>query len=370
FAADALWQLGPEQGAQRLAAHFHNPAWKETLLLYSGLSKDAAPLLNRLVEVARKAEANPDLWLLAGQSMAEGAQQIPEAARRETVVAVVGLLREADGRLTTDDRARAAANLLDFGADLLPGQIEILLESDVEADWLLAEQLLPPEVETTLNDVISRRLAALTAADDAETQQAAVAALGRLGGSNKVTVEALLTGLKDDDALVRAEAAHACGRLGATNAQTVQALQQMYNDDPADEACHAALNALLALGQAETVGMVPVAAGAFLMGSAANEPGARKDEQPQHELYLPAYFIDRTPVTNAQFRRFIEDGGYANEAYWPEAIAAQRWQEGQYVDYYDDKKWNTPRYWEDKRWNGAEQPVVGVSWYEALAYAR
>ncbi|MCP4424650.1 MAG: SUMF1/EgtB/PvdO family nonheme iron enzyme, partial [Chloroflexi bacterium] len=220
----------------------------------------------------------------------------------------------------------------------------------------------------TLNDVISRRLAALTAADDAETQQAAVAALGRLGGSDKVTVEALLTGLKDDDAPVRAEAAHACGRLNFVDPRLLPALKQMYNDDPADEARHAALDALLALGRAETVGMVPVAAGDFLMGSAAKEPGAKENEQPQHELYLPAYFIDRTPVTNAQFRRFIEAGGYANEAYWLEAIAAQHWQEGQYI--YSDKKWNTPRYWEDKKWNGAEQPVVGVSWYEALAYVR
>ncbi|MCB0074494.1 MAG: SUMF1/EgtB/PvdO family nonheme iron enzyme, partial [Caldilineaceae bacterium] len=29
-----------------------------------------------------------------------------------------------------------------------------------------------------------------------------------------------------------------------------------------------------------------------------------------------------------------------------------------------------PRFWTDKQWNGAEQPVVGVSWYEAVAYCR
>ena len=29
-----------------------------------------------------------------------------------------------------------------------------------------------------------------------------------------------------------------------------------------------------------------------------------------------------------------------------------------------------PRYWGDSQWNGADQPVVGVSWYEAEAYAK
>ncbi|NJP07148.1 MAG: formylglycine-generating enzyme family protein, partial [Chloroflexaceae bacterium] len=29
-----------------------------------------------------------------------------------------------------------------------------------------------------------------------------------------------------------------------------------------------------------------------------------------------------------------------------------------------------PWYWDDPQWNGADQPVVGVSWYEAVAYAR
>ncbi len=34
------------------------------------------------------------------------------------------------------------------------------------------------------------------------------------------------------------------------------------------------------------------------------------------------------------------------------------------------ENWTGPRFWHDKKWNQADCPVVGVSWYEAFAYAR
>ena len=30
--------------------------------------------------------------------------------------------------------------------------------------------------------------------------------------------------------------------------------------------------------------------------------------------------------------------------------------------------WSEPRFWNDSQWNGAQHPVVGVSWYEAVAF--
>jgi len=77
-------------------------------------------------------------------------------------------------------------------------------------------------------------------------------------------------------------------------------------------------------------------------------------------VYLPAYAIGKYPVTNAEFVCFIEDGGYANPAYWTE----DGWQK--------KERWNwaKPYYWEDNQWNAPSQPVVGVSWHEAVAYCR
>ncbi|PDW00196.1 formylglycine-generating enzyme family protein [Candidatus Viridilinea mediisalina] len=106
--------------------------------------------------------------------------------------------------------------------------------------------------------------------------------------------------------------------------------------------------------------LVRVPAGPFLMGSRDDDALAFDREKPQHELTLPEYWIGRTEVTNAQFRPFVEGDGYTNIVYWTEAGWA--WRVAEQV--------SQPRFWEDARFNGDEQPVVGVSWYEAVAYTR
>jgi len=69
--------------------------------------------------------------------------------------------------------------------------------------------------------------------------------------------------------------------------------------------------------------------------------------------------IGRYPVTNAQFRRFVDDGGYKNDEWWQD-------EEGR--EYRDKNQWSKPRYWNDNDLNWPTQPVVGISWYEANAY--
>jgi len=117
------------------------------------------------------------------------------------------------------------------------------------------------------------------------------------------------------------------------------------------------LPAVLTLEKAG-IEMIRIPAGEFLMGSPKGE--GSDDEHPQHPLTLPDYYIARTPVTNAQFACFIEDGGYRRDEFWTEA----GWQVK------EKQSWTQPRLWTDKEWNHPDYPVVGVSWYEALAYAR
>ncbi len=71
------------------------------------------------------------------------------------------------------------------------------------------------------------------------------------------------------------------------------------------------------------------------------------------------YFIGKYPVTNADFKRFMDTGGYAQQAFW----STDGWQRK------SADKWSEPRYWRDEKWKQADCPAVGVSWYEAEAYA-
>jgi len=106
---------------------------------------------------------------------------------------------------------------------------------------------------------------------------------------------------------------------------------------------------------------VRIPAGPFLMGSRDDDPDAYDDEKPQHEYDIPYdYLIARYPVTNQEFRRFVEDGGYSERRYWTEAGWRKKGAEG----------WAEPRYWNEKGYDDPLQPVVGVSWYEAVAYCR
>lgn len=102
---------------------------------------------------------------------------------------------------------------------------------------------------------------------------------------------------------------------------------------------------------------VYVSAGPFTMGSPAGE--GSDDERPQHEMPVDAFWIGLTEVTNAQYKHFVDDKGYDNQAWW--TAAGWQWR--------TENKITLPEYWNDEKWNNPNQPVVGVSWYEATAYA-
>jgi formylglycine-generating enzyme required for sulfatase activity len=79
--------------------------------------------------------------------------------------------------------------------------------------------------------------------------------------------------------------------------------------------------------------MVLIPAGEFLMGSdPEKDKYARKDEQPQHKLYLPDYYMAKTPITNVQYLRWINKNpptGKENHpvvfVVWRDAMVYCRW---------------------------------------------
>ncbi len=76
-----------------------------------------------------------------------------------------------------------------------------------------------------------------------------------------------------------------------------------------------------------------------------------------------AFKISKYPVTNAQYRRFVEAGAYDREQGWFSEEAQREILE------WEDGRWPTsPRYEGNSRFTCASQPVIGVSWYEASAY--
>jgi len=70
------------------------------------------------------------------------------------------------------------------------------------------------------------------------------------------------------------------------------------------------------------------------------------------------FWIGRYPVTNQQFAAFIAAGGYRDRQWW--SHLGRAWLE--------QKKASEPLYWHNRRWNAPNQPVVGVSFWEAEAF--
>ncbi|MCA9483798.1 MAG: SUMF1/EgtB/PvdO family nonheme iron enzyme [Nitrospina sp.] len=84
--------------------------------------------------------------------------------------------------------------------------------------------------------------------------------------------------------------------------------------------------------------MVLIPEGYFPMGTGS---GGDADQQPMHYVYTSAYYISRQEVSNAEYEKFLKATGHAE-----------------------------PKFWQDVRFNRPDQPVVGVSWFDAMAYAR
>ena len=121
-------------------------------------------------------------------------------------------------------------------------------------------------------------------------------------------------------------------------------------------------------GVAGTSVLVP--GGPFVLGvDAASEPYSLDNERPAHVVDLPAFRIGRVPVTNGEWRQFIDDGGYAEPRWWSERGWQHRVTAGLSAPQFwssDDATRTRFGYVEDIP---ADEPVQHITYFEAEAYA-
>jgi len=115
-----------------------------------------------------------------------------------------------------------------------------------------------------------------------------------------------------------------------------------------------------------------VPAGAFVMGT-DDRRLAYDNERPAHEVWVDRFRIDLHPVTNAQFLRFVDDGGYARRELWDDA--GRRWLAASGARHPAQWLRDERGAWYERHFGRSrplvlDQPVVHVCWHEAAAYAR
>ncbi|QQS45407.1 MAG: SUMF1/EgtB/PvdO family nonheme iron enzyme [Acidobacteriota bacterium] len=151
--------------------------------------------------------------------------------------------------------------------------------------------------------------------------------------------------------------------------------------------------------------------------------GQYDDEKPEHPVEIAAFQIGQFPVTNAEYKKFIDAGGYDDEQWWDttdslkwlreggsegekqgwrlhrqtlqnwseeglrDLVKRNRATEEEVEDWLETRNWSDeefeswlnekcpagklyrqPEYLDDTRFNNHAQPVVGVTWFEARAY--
>ena len=133
------------------------------------------------------------------------------------------------------------------------------------------------------------------------------------------------------------------------------------------ESYHDSLYVHLAPADSTPAGMVRATAGRFWFTL------THLGEQPDFDV--GDYWIDRYEVTNREFAKFVDAGGYGNPKFWKEPFTradGSRLTFAQAMASFHDRTGRPgPATWRGGTYpeGHADYPVTGVSWYEAMAYA-
>jgi formylglycine-generating enzyme required for sulfatase activity len=104
-------------------------------------------------------------------------------------------------------------------------------------------------------------------------------------------------------------------------------------------------------------------------------PAGQVELDGQGKVELDTFQISKYPLTNAQYAKFVEAGGYHDQQWWTD----DGWETCKQGLDFDAQTaswkstsggWIQPRFWHDTFRNGAAHAVVGVSWFEALAFCK
>jgi iron(II)-dependent oxidoreductase len=119
-------------------------------------------------------------------------------------------------------------------------------------------------------------------------------------------------------------------------------------------------------------GEVSVDGGWAVLGAGPDAPWAYDNELPQHEVELAPCRIDRALTSNAEYRAFMDDGGYGDRALWSDEGWAWREAEGATAPLYwerDGDEWLRRRFGVVEPVPG-DEPVMHVCFWEAEAFAQ